>query len=473
MFQRSILSDSDVVPLAEGVLRVLDEVGIVFQCEEGLQALEAAGARVSYADQTATFPPAMVRQFVETLQRETDDGGRDARPTRDAKFHAPGLAGIGMQISQFFHDGETGQVRPGNKADLITLTKFGDVLHQGGPVGHSLLLTDVPPFVEPLETALILAEYARESEGGFAWTVDQIPYLVEMGEILGKPDWFTWGAICIAHPLRFDREVARKFHRRVQEGLATGLTAMPVAGATTPVTVEGFVVVSSAEHVAAWLTARTINPEVGLHGSQWGGTVDMKTGSVSFCSWDAMLYAFAGVEFLRRWTGVNVSVGGGEYCAAKAPGMYALMEKAHKAMLIAAFSGEHPSIGCGHLDDGKLISMAQLLIERDASLGAGHLARTLEPTEANLALDTILTVGHGMKTNYLMADQTLRNYRQNLWLPELIDRSGWKGEESDRAMLERARGKVREMLAQYQKPEGRGEQLAAMRAVVERARRER
>ena len=468
MFQRRILTDTDLQPLAAGVLRTLDEVGIVFQCEEGLQALEAAGARVNYDAQAATFPPEMVLKFVTALRAEA--GPEASGPPQ---FHAPGLAGIGMQISQFYYDDETGQARPGNKADLVTLTKFGDVLNQGGPVGHSLLLTDVPPFVEPLEAALILAEYAHESEGGFVWTVDQIPYLTEMGEILGKPNWFTWGAICIAHPFRFDREVARKFYQRVKLGLATGLTAMPVAGATTPVTVEGFVVVSSAEHVAAWLTARAINPTVGLHGSQWGGTVDMKTGSVSFCSWDAMLYAFAGVEFLRRWTGISIPVGGGEYCAAKAPGMYALMEKAHKSMLIAAFSGQYPSIGCGHLDDGKFISMAQLLIERDASLGIEHLGRTLEPTETNLALDTILAVGHGLKTNYLMADHTLRNYRQNLWLPDLIDRSGWHGEASDRAMLAQANAKVREMLAEYKKPEGREEQLAKMRTVVDRARRER
>jgi trimethylamine:corrinoid methyltransferase-like protein len=38
----------------------------------------------------------------------------------------------------------------------------------------------------------------------------------------------------------------------VKAGVPTGLTAMPVAGVTAPVTVEGFIVVASAEYIATW-----------------------------------------------------------------------------------------------------------------------------------------------------------------------------------------------------------------------------
>ena len=468
MFQPAMMTDADVEPLADGVYRVLEDIGVAFQSETILQAIQTIGARVDYATERATFPRALVEEFVVGLRRETVSDTVNPFP----HFAAPGLGGFGTQIAQFYYDDESQEARQGNSRDLITLIKLGDALHGEGGVGHSLLLTDVPPLVEPLEAALLLAEYAREPQAAFAWNVDQIDYLVEMGEILGVKDWYNWGAICIAHPLRFDRDIARKFARRAQEGISTGITAMPVAGATTPVTVEGFTVVSSAEHLAAWLAARAINPGVGLSGSIWAGTVDMKTGTVSYCAPDAMFYGFANAEFLRRWTGMRVYVGGGEYSAAKVPGLYTALEKAYKSLLIGAFQGAPPSIGEGLLDDGKALSPAELLIERDLSSGVGNLARTVSATEANIALDTILEVGHGPKTSYLMADHTLRNYRQNLWLPEFIDRSGWKGAASDEAMVAKARQKTRELLAEYRKPEGREDQLAAMRAVVERARTE-
>ena len=54
----------------------------------------------------------------------------------------------------------------------------------------------------------------------------------------------------------------------------------------------------------------------------------MASGYVSYCAFDAMYAAFAAVEFLRRWTGIGIPVGGGEYCDAREPGLYAAMEGA-------------------------------------------------------------------------------------------------------------------------------------------------
>ena len=64
-------------------------------------------------------------------------------------------------------------------------------------------------------------------------------------------------------------------------------------------------------------------------------------------------------------------VGGGEYSDAREPGLYAALEKAYKAMTIAAFTGFHPPIGQGMLETGKTLSPAQLLIERDLSERCG------------------------------------------------------------------------------------------------------
>lgn len=466
MFQKTLLTDDQVEPLAEGVFEVLERVGVLCQNEEMLKALDAAGAEVDCASERATFPREMVAEFIEAFRREN----ASQPATAAAEFSAPGLPGVGTQVAQLFHDHEKQETRSANREDFVTLTKLGDVLHGDGGVGHSLSMTDCPPALEPLEAGLLLAEYAHNPGRPFAWCVDQVDYLKEMGEILGIEDWFSWGATCFAHPLRFDKDVADKFARRCREGVATGLTAMPVAGVTTPVTVEGFIVVSSAEHVATWIAARAINPEVGLGGSMWAGTVDMKTGEVSYSAFDAMFYAFASVEFLRRWCDKTIPVGGGEYCAAKVPGLYAALEKADKAMMIAAFTGQPKGVGSGMLDDGKILSPVQLMIERDLSQGVGFLAGEIDPSAENIAMPTIAEVGIGLQTNYLATEHTLRHFRSSLWLPEFIERAGWEGFDQEREVLDKTQQKVNELIAQYTKPEGREDRLAAMRAVVERAR---
>jgi trimethylamine:corrinoid methyltransferase-like protein len=81
-------------------------------------------------------------------------------------------------------------------------------------------------------------------------------------------------------------------------------------------------------------------------------------------------------------------------------------------------------------------------------------------------------VGVGLGKNYFETEHTLRHFRSSLWLPELIERSGWNGAADEKKVLDKTQQRVNDLIAQYEKPTGREEQLAAMRAVVERARRE-
>jgi len=163
MFQRALLKESDVEPLTDAVCRVLDEVGVLCQNTEILSALADAGARVQMEDQLATFPSAMVQAFVEGLRKEAEP-----EPADPPAFRAPGLPSVGTQVAQFVHDYRTKERRSGNRDDFIELTKWGDALAQGGPVGHALLLTDVPAMIEPMEAALCLAEYAHQPAPAFA-----------------------------------------------------------------------------------------------------------------------------------------------------------------------------------------------------------------------------------------------------------------------------------------------------------------
>jgi len=295
---------------------------------------------------------------------------------------------------------------------------------------------------------------------------------MEMQEILGIELPCVSSAPCIAHPLRLHKDMVGLLMRQARAGGSIGITAMPVVGVSTPVTVEGFIAVAAAEIVSVWICGRLINPQVGLGGIMWAGSVDMKTGEVSYSTYDAMYHAFAVNEFIRRWTGVNFPPGTGEYCDAKAPGLAALFEKHYKAMTVAAFTGRHPDVGQGMLECGKTLSPVQLLLERDFVTGLEQYERRLDPTAANIVMEDIIAVDLGMTDNYLETMHTARNFRQNLWMPQLIERRGWNGAADDAAMIARAQAKVAELLGQYVKPEGREDKLEQMRRVMERAAQE-
>jgi trimethylamine:corrinoid methyltransferase-like protein len=88
-----------------------------------------------------------------------------------------------------------------------------------------------------------------------------------------------------------------------------------------------------------------------------------------------------------------------------------------------------------------------------------------------MALPSIEQVDLGLAMNHMLSEHTLQHFRANLWLPQLVDRSGWNGPASDRALLDKAQARINALLAGYHKPEGRADYLARMRQVIERARR--
>jgi len=461
-----------VEQIGDAVGTVLEKVGILCQNRELLTAVARAGAVVDLEGERVRFPSTMVRRFARALREEAA-----ARTPVSPTLRPPALATLETQVAQFYLDPASGERRRGSRADFVALAKVGESLHAADGVGHCLIIQDVPPMLEPLEAALLLAEHVSNPLPPFAWNVRQVDYLREMGGILGLRNWASWGAVCIAHPLRFDRDVADKLARRVREGGPTGITAMPVAGITTPVTVEGFVTVAAAEHIAAWLLSRALNPNVGLAGSMWGGTVDPGTGHVSYSRLDAMRYAFACVEFLERWCGVRVSVGGGEYCDARSPGLAAAIEKAYKAMTIAAFTGELPPVGEGMLEVGKTLSPLQLLLDREYGQGVAHLWRGAgegyDVAEA-IGLESILAVGlpdpaAGAAT-YFGDPHTAEHFRSSLWMPRLLDAAGWAGAASEERALDLARRRIAELSSAYPGKPDRGRELEAMRRVLERAR---
>jgi trimethylamine--corrinoid protein Co-methyltransferase len=469
MLQVNLPAKPDMETLEESIFEVLDSVGMMFQDEELLRALEAAGARVDYAAEVARFPKSVQRAFVEAVRHE-----RAGAVSTDSHvpYRAPSLPSLETQVAQFVYDYDAQERRPGNREEFIELIKFGEALHGDAGVGHCLLLRDVPPLLEPIEAGVLLAEYARHPHGPFAWNVAQEPYLQEMAEILGRSRFHTFGAVCPAHPLRFDRAVAGRYVRMMRSGHAAGLTAMPTVGVSAPVTIEGFLVVSAAELLATWIAGRALAPSCELGGAMWAATLDMRTGQASFTAFDAVYYDIACVQFVRKWCGVEIAVGTTDYGAAKAPGLYAVIEKAYRSMTVAAFTGRHYQFGQGMLDSGKVLSDVQLLLERDFSRGLQQYARLMDPTEESVALPTILEIGVGIESNHFQTDHTARHFRQSLWMPELLQRTGWSGFAEEKQLLDETRDKAKALVASYRKPDGRDDQIAALRKVADRARRE-
>jgi trimethylamine:corrinoid methyltransferase-like protein len=170
----------------------------------------------------------------------------------------------------------------------------------------------------------------------------------------------------------------------------------------------------------------------------------MRTGLTSYSAPDAMLRAFVTRELLRRWCNHTIAIGGGECCHATMPGLHAALEKAYKAMIIAAFTGEHPSVGQGMVDGGKTMSAVQFMLDREMTIGLESLGQPLDTSADSIGVDTILETGFGLTSSHQSTAHTLSDFRDSLWNPRIMERTGWHGWAGEETAVARARDAVDE-----------------------------
>ncbi len=484
-----ILNDRDVEVLADGVCEVLESQGFRCDNDDLLDAYEQAGARIDREARTASFPKQVIRGFAEALRNEDKSRWHEAVRGADREiiysgfhpyepapgFRAPKLPYMFHNLSTYFYDDETGETRLGNHADFITLIRLGDVLHPEEGVGHVLnLAADTPAAIEPIEAALVLLEHSSNPRGVYVHDIRQIDYLREIEEIWGieDPYWHWMANICPTSPLKLDALAAERYVYMLRLGTYPAkLAAMPVSGVNMPITTAGSIVIIAAEFIVLWLAARVIQAKkIPLTGMPILGTMDLADGSVSFTAFDAAIRRFAICDFVRKWTGIQLAPGPGEWTPTKVPGAHCTLEKAYFAMMAAAFTGHHPEVGVGHIDAGLTISPAQLLLDHEFTRGLRFLEKPDITHEAS-GLDAIRQVGFGLREDFIMTDHTLANMRVATWMPSTFGRGPWSA-ETEAELLRKTIAKVKDLLAQYTKPQVPADKLVAARAVLERARKD-
>jgi len=485
---QKIFDDNDVEVLLEGMCKLLEEVGFYCESEEMLKAYEMAGAKVDFGQRVAKFPRAVIKSFIEDVSKEdkttwdTWVKGID-RMVIYSGYHPydenigikePPLPFMTHNLSTYYYDDEKKERRLGNIIDFIELIKLGDGLHPENGMGHALnLVKDVQAKIEPLEAALILLEYSHNPSGVYVHEVEQIKYIKEIEDIFGITDpYFHFLAnIPCSSPLKLEKTVADRYVYMLKTGIYPAkLTAMPVSGVNIPITTAGSIVIVAAEFIVLWLAARIIQPhKIPLCGLPISGTMDIRSGDISFTAFDALIVRLGICDFIRNITGVRLAPGPGEWTPTKLPGLYCTLEKAYAAMVATAFTGYHPDIGVGHMDSGLTISPVQLIIDRDFSKSLRFLDKPLINKET-LGMEAILEIGFGKKENFMSHSHTIKNMKGSSWIPEYFTREGWSPEIEEKT-VKNALEKVKEIKAGYKKPEGREDKVEKAKQVIEKAKK--
>lgn len=463
--QRSaFLTTSQLEQIEEGMLRLLEEVGVAVLDEQLLSQIErkgfqAAGGRVLIERQVA-------RDFVE------HERARNGRSFSETPAPAPpGDAHLNVFVSNYppnVHDLESDRVVPYTTAKLIEATKLVDVLASRGVVASPPgIPADVPPALQPVVQYWVAATYSRQGKRPIDPKAEvSFPYVMEMADVLGNP--VRRLPVYVFSPLTLGGESLRCV-LRFQDRLSTVyVSAMPSVGCTAPINLGDAFALAAAEIIgSSILLSEVLSLEI-----QWGiylYPIDLRTMAMVFGSPENFLFQLMSHEVAAYFHGTPWSPAASNiHTNAKLPGPQACAEKS-SLMTAGALLGARTFGAVGTLSLDEAFSPEQLLYDLEIR---DHVERLVAGANGDCDPERcVRDVIEGVREGGLAGlETTLAEYRSLYWHPTLFDRqflSAWQ-EQGAETIRRRTHAQIQELLSQhdYRLEPGKQRELDA---ILERA----
>jgi len=469
-----ILSDELVDQIiAEGFALLMDP-GVRVHNEEALRLLADAGASVDMGTRIARIPEPIARRALETRPSEFYLYDLDGEPVvhygGDSVQFDPGSAAITIL------DSETQEQRPPHTADFVRFVKLVETIPQLDAQSTALVCADVPQEIGDLYRLYLALNYIRKPivTGAFrkdTWWImkDMLVAMAGSEEALAARPTAVFD-VCPSPPLLWSDLTCQNMIDCARHGIPSELVSMPLAGATAPVTLAGAVVQHTAEclsGVAICQLAREGAPIV------WGGSpaaFDMREGTTPMGAIGTWMIDCA-------YTQVGKALGMPTHAYlgmsdAKIVDAQCGLESAGGTIL-AALAGVNMVSGAGMMDFESCQSCEKLVIDAEIIGMTKRLIAGITARDEPIALALMRKLGH--RADYLAQPHTLKWFAQELYIPSaVIDRAsldGWK-RKGAKTTWERARDRVRELLATYQPPPIADETRAELRHIATQAARQ-
>jgi trimethylamine--corrinoid protein Co-methyltransferase len=249
-------------------------------------------------------------------------------------------------------------------------------------------------------------------------------------------------------------------------GQPLAMSPEAIAGATAPVTLAGLLVQQNANIMAHVTLAQIFRPGTPVLYGTVSTIANMRLGTVALGSVETGLIS-AGAAQMARYYGLPCrSVGAAT--ESKLEDLQAGLERT-ATLLPAVLAGVNFVTCGGTLDSTMLESDALLMLDDELCGAALRLARGVDVNSDTLAVDLIRQIG--FSGNYLAEEHTARHFRKEHFIPNLLPREPYDAWEKAgaRSALDRAKERVREILAKHQPREldpAMEQELAAYRQMV-------
>ncbi len=447
------LADEGVRRIHDAALSVLERTGVEILESECRHILEQAGAKVDAARNRVFIPRQMVEAALKTVNRQvvlySKDGQTDLH-LRGKRVHL-GTGGAAINIL----DLETGQARQTRLRDLYDIGRLVETLDNIHFYLRAVVAQDVSNDDIDLNTFYACLTSTNKHVMGGCYYAPKVAEIKRLGvtiagseaEFLERP-FLSFNLGWMVSPLRFAPETTETLTAAIRAGIPVSLVSAPQAGATSPASLVGTLVQTTAEELAGITYVQLLRPG---HPTLLGGmplVSDLRTGNmIGGCAELALMNA--GSAQMTQFYGLPI-YSSSALTDSKIPDIQAGFEKGLTTAVVALAGAQYNHHSAGMLESMLAVAYEQYVIDDDINGQVMRLVRGLEVTDESLSLDVIHEVCNG-EGHYLGQPQTYALMRTEFHYPHSVDRgtrSDWEAAGS-LDMRERARQQARQTLQTF------------------------
>jgi trimethylamine--corrinoid protein Co-methyltransferase len=437
--------------ILDEAMLLLSDPGVRVHNSEALDLLAQAGASVDFEAQIARLPEKLVRSCVANAPKEFYLYDLEGTPCvqygGDAVHFDPGSTAV------YILDRPTGEQRAPQTADFVNFVKLVEALPQIDAQSTAFVCRDVAEEIGDLYRLYLALNYMRKPiiTGAFGihtwWVMWEMLKVVAGGEreLAHKP--IAVFDICPTPPLLWSNLTCQNLIDCARKGVPSELVSMPLAGATSPVTLAAAVIQHAAESLSGVTIGQLANPGSPI---VWGGApaaFDMREGTTPMGDVNTWLIDLAYIE-----VGKSLGLPTHTYMGssdAKLLDIQAGLESSGGTFL-AALSGANMVSGAGMVDFLRGQSFEKLVVDAEIIGMAKRLLAGFEIRDQPIAVDLMRKSAH--KANFLSQTHTHKWFRKELYIPsDVIDRGSldaWH-KKGDRSAEQRAHERIDTLLKNY------------------------
>jgi trimethylamine--corrinoid protein Co-methyltransferase len=461
-----VLTDDQIQQVYQATLDCLQRTGVDVHHAPARALFAAAGAQVNGL--RVRIPPQLVQQALETTPPGFTLWGRDGQTRMDV---FPGQVHFGPgPTSSYFIDPYTGERQRSRRRDVGLMARVVDALDHFDYLMGLALPDDVPPERASVFEFAEMVTNSRKPLMAWGQSLQNIQdiYQIAAAAVGGETNLherplFALFAVGLG-PLVIPDAIMENAFWAAEQDVPVVYHGPGVAGVSAPVTGAGTLVVELAGSLAGLVALQLKKPGTPVCLGSVPAPMDPRSGRPLYGSPELSLYSAALSEMV---TFLNLPLMGTSGASeAKTVDLQAAIESTAQVIfsLLSRTTLPHDA---GFLDCADIGSLEMLVMNDEIIAMSRRMMRGIEVSPQTLMLDLIDKVGPG--GDFLSQKETAKGFRQEIWLPRLLDRQPWNQwtANGSHTMNERVKARIAEILqtqVPYPLPAGALAQINAILA---------